>query len=125
RWWAVLLEGIASIIIGLITFFWPEVTALILLYFIAAWAIVTGVLEVVAAIPLRRLLTGGWLLVLSGILAAVFGLLLFFLPAAGARGMRWVFASYAIIFGGMLIILAFRLRGLRRDVERVEPAPRV
>ncbi len=125
RWWAVLLEGIASIIIGLITFFWPEVTALILLYLIAAWAIVTGVLEIVAAIQLRRVITGEWLMVLSGILSLVFGILLFFFPGAGALGMLWVIASYAIIFGVMLIILAFRLRGLRRDVERVEPAPRV
>jgi uncharacterized membrane protein HdeD (DUF308 family) len=86
---------------------------------------VTGVLEIVAAIQLRRVITGEWLMVLSGILSLVFGILLFFFPGAGALGMLWVIASYAIIFGVMLIILAFRLRGLRRDVERVEPAPRV
>lgn len=125
RWWAVLLEGLASIAIGLITFFWPNVTALVLLYFIAVWAIVTGVLEIAAAIQLRRVITGEWLMILTGIASMVFGILLVIFPGAGALAMLWVIASYAIIFGVLMIILAFRLRGMRREADRVEPAPRV
>jgi uncharacterized membrane protein HdeD (DUF308 family) len=117
RWWAVLLEGVAGILFGVLTFFWPNITALVLLYFIAAWALITGIFEIVAAIQLRRVITGEWALILSGLLSMIFGVLLFVFPGAGAVSLVWLIGIYAILFGITLIILAFRLRSLRQEVE--------
>lgn len=113
RWWAVLLEGVAGVVIGLLTFFWPNITALVLLYFIAAWALITGIFEIVAAIQLRRVITGEWMLILGGLLSILFGVLLFVFPAAGAMSVIWMIGIYAVVFGISEIIFAFRLRSLR------------
>ena len=110
-WLAV--QGVSGVAIGLITFFWPDVTALVLLYLIAFWAIVTGVLGVIAAIRLRRELNGEWLMVLAGTLSVVFGILLAVWPAAGALTLVLFIGAYALLFGIVLIGLAFRLRHLR------------
>ena len=117
RWWAVLLEGVVGVVIGLLTFFWPNITALVLLYFIAAWALITGIFEIVAAIQLRRVITGEWMLILGGLLSILFGVLLFVFPGAGAVSVIWMIGIYAIVFGISEIIFAFRLRGLRREFE--------
>jgi uncharacterized membrane protein HdeD (DUF308 family) len=117
RWWAVLLEGVAGVIIGLLTFFWPNITALALLYFIAAWALITGIFEIVAAIQFRYVITGEWMLILGGLLSILFGILLFVFPVAGAVSVIWVIGIYAVVFGISEIIFAFRLRGLRRELE--------
>ena len=113
RWWAILLSGLAGILFGILTFFWPGMTALILLYFIGAWAIVTGILEIVAAVQLRRVINNEWLLIIGGILSIIFGVLLFIFPGAGALGLVTLIGIYAIIFGVAQIVLAFRLRRLR------------
>jgi uncharacterized membrane protein HdeD (DUF308 family) len=76
RWWMLLLRGIAGIIIGVLTFLWPGTTALVLLYFIAAWEIVTGILEIVAAIQLRRIIENEWVVMITGIASIIFGLIL-------------------------------------------------
>jgi uncharacterized membrane protein HdeD (DUF308 family) len=117
RWWAVLLEGVAGVVIGLLTFFWPNITALVLLYFIAAWALITGIFEIVAAIQLRRVITGEWMLILGGLLSILFGVLLFVFPEAGAVSVIWVIGIYAVVFGISEIIFAFRLHSLRREFE--------
>lgn len=110
RSWAHAIQGVAGIGAGVLTFLWPGVTALVLVWFIAAWAVVTGVLEIAAAIRLRRVITGEWMLALSGILSVVFGILVFAFPAAGAVGISWVFGAYAGAAGLILIALAVRLR---------------
>ena len=119
RWWAVLLEGVAGVIIGLLTFFWPNITTLVLLYFIAAWALITGIFEIVAAIQLRRVIKGEWTLILGGLLSILFSVLLVVFPGTGAVSVIWVIGIYAVIFGISEIIFAFRLHSLRRELEAV------
>jgi uncharacterized membrane protein HdeD (DUF308 family) len=110
RSWAHVFQGIVGIAAGLLTFLWPAVTAIVLVIFIGAWAIVTGILEIVAAIRLRRVITGEWMLALSGVLSLAFGILVFLFPGAGAIGIAWVFGSYAAAAGIVLLALGIRLR---------------
>ncbi|MBE9167516.1 HdeD family acid-resistance protein [Pleurocapsales cyanobacterium LEGE 06147] len=114
-WWLLLLEGLIGIAIGIIAFVWPEATGLFLLYLIAAWAIVSGIFELIAAIQLRRQIENEWLLAAAGIASLLFGLLLAIRPVAGALAIVWVIGVYAIIFGVLLIIFAFRLRNWNKQ----------
>jgi len=113
RRWLLLAEGVLGVLVGLIAFFWPGMTALVLLYVIAAWAISTGILKVVMAIWLRRELENEWLLVLSGVLSVLFGVILAVLPGVGLLSLVWLVGVYALIFGVALIVLGFRVRGQR------------
>ncbi len=112
--WVLLLEGIVSVIAGVIAFIIPGITALSLLYLIAAWSLVTGVLEIATAIRLRREIKGEWLMALSGVLSIVFGVLLMIFPGPGALAVVFWIGAYAVVFGAMLIALGIRLRGLAR-----------
>ena len=109
RWWMMILGGLDGIAIGVLTFIWPRITALALLYLIAAWAIITGTLGMMAALWLRKMIKGEWLLALYGILLLLFGVLLAILPIPGVLAITWLIGIYAIIFGVLLIVLAFRL----------------
>jgi uncharacterized membrane protein HdeD (DUF308 family) len=107
---SLVLAGILGILAGLLAFVMPGITALGLLILIAAWAIVTGVMELVAAVRLRKIITNEWLLILAGIASVVFGVILLIQPAAGALALIWLIATWAIVFGVLLMILAFRMR---------------
>src|SRR5262245_15142894 len=107
--WGVFLAGLVSIVAGLLTFSMPGLTALVLLYLIAAWAIVRGVFEIIAAFHLRRELTNEWLLALNGVLSVLFGILLIAAPGAGALGVLGVVGALAVMVGGLLIGICFRL----------------
>lgn len=108
--WPFLLEGILGVIAGIVAFLWPNITAVALLYVIAAWALITGAVELYAAVKLRRELESEWWLALSGVASVIFGLLLIFFPGPGALAVVWLIAAYAIIFGVLLLALAIRLR---------------
>ena len=107
---SLILGGLLGILAGLLTFVMPGITALGLLMLIAAWAIVTGIMEVVAAIRLRKIVANEWLLILAGIASVAFGVILFLRPAAGALALIWWIGAWALIFGILLIVLAFRMR---------------
>lgn len=110
RWWVLLIEGIVGILIGVLTFFSPIVTALILLYLIATWAILTGILEIAAAFSMRRALGLEWTLAIAGILSILLGILLAFQPVSGILAVVWIIGIYAIVFGVLLIIRSFQFR---------------
>jgi uncharacterized membrane protein HdeD (DUF308 family) len=111
-WWLVIV-GLLGIAAGAATFLWPGMTALILVLFIGAWALVHGIFEIVGAIQLRKEIDNEWMLILSGAISVLFGLVLLIAPGAGALGLVWAIAAYAIVFGVLFIALAFRLKRQR------------
>ena len=113
RWWLLLLQGIVGIAAGIVTLLWPGITALSLLFVIAAWALVGGALQIAAAIRLRKVITGEWLLALSGVLSMALGVLLVLFPGPGALAVVIWIGAYAFVFGILLLVLGFKLRGLR------------
>ena len=112
--WPLLVEGIVGIVAGIVTFMWPGITAMFLLYLIAFWAILTGVLEIVAGIRLREVIANEMLLILMGVISTLFGILIIIFPGAGALAIIIWIGAYAVVFGIILIVLAFRLRSFRR-----------
>jgi uncharacterized membrane protein HdeD (DUF308 family) len=110
-WWLVLV-GILGVAIAALTFFWPGLTAVLLVMMIGAWALVRGVFEVIAALQLWKELDDAWLLVLSGVVSIAFGAAVLFMPGAGALALVWLIGAYAILFGLILVMLSFRLKTL-------------
>jgi uncharacterized membrane protein HdeD (DUF308 family) len=116
--WEVFLVGLASLGAGIVTLLWPGVTALALLWVIAVWAIVRGIFEILAAFHLRRELRNEWLLILNGVLTVLFGLVLIFVPVAGILAVLWMIGAFAIVAGILMIVLGFRLKGLKNAGTR-------
>jgi len=110
RWIAFALEGIIGLIIAAITLFHPLITAIALYYTIAIWAILTGILELVGAFQLRSLIPNEWMLIIGGILSIVFGVLLAVYPLPGILTVIYLIGFYALLFGIVLIVFAFRLK---------------
>jgi uncharacterized membrane protein HdeD (DUF308 family) len=122
-WWALSIEGVVGIGIGILTFFWPGLTAMTLLYLIAVWAILTGVLEIVAALRLRQEIAGEWILAVAGVLSIGFGVYVLANPIAGALAVITIVGVYALLFGVALIALGLRLRGRQHIVVGSDRAP--
>lgn len=106
RWWLGLLEGIVSIIAGIVAFVYPTPTAIALVFVIAIWAVITGILEIAAAIRFRDEIKGEWALALTGLVSIILGVVLFTNPGAGVLGVTWAIAGYAIVFGILMIYMA-------------------
>lgn len=113
RWWLA-LGGVVSILAGIAAFVWPGLTALVLVYLIGFWSIMRGIIEIVGAIRLRKEIANEWTLIAAGALSVIFGLILVLAPGSGAMGLLWLIAAWAILFGGLLIFLAFRVRKLAK-----------
>jgi uncharacterized membrane protein HdeD (DUF308 family) len=109
RWWLALV-GILGILVGLVTLAWPGITGIVLLYFIAGWAIASGAFQIVGAIRLRKEIEDEWLLIASGIVSVLFGLLILGYPVAGALGVAFAIGIFAIVYGGLSIGLGLKLK---------------
>lgn len=119
RAWGLLFFGILGVIVGIFAFVYPGITAIALLYLIAAWAFVRGIFEIITAIQLRKEISNEWVLILSGLISIIFGVVLVANPGAGALAMVVVIGAFALVFGAMMIVVAFRVRGLPKQLERL------
>lgn len=123
RGW-VALSGLSGIAAGIVTFVWPHITALVLLYVIAAWAFVTGVSLMAVAISERKRLTGEWLIGLTGVLSVLLGVMLVIKPGEGALAITWAIGWWACLYGGLSLGLAWIIRHEASD-EGARPEVRI
>jgi uncharacterized membrane protein HdeD (DUF308 family) len=119
NWWVLLIEGLLGIAFGAITWMRPDITTMVLLLFIAFWAMATGILRIIMALRLRKEIEGEWWLVLSGLASVLFGLVVMARPGAGAIAMLWLIAAWAVVVGVFLVILAFQARSFGKRLEEV------
>jgi uncharacterized membrane protein HdeD (DUF308 family) len=123
RWGLLVLEGIADILAGVVAFLWPAITVLVFVYLMAFWSIVSGILMVMAAFKLPGE-HGRWWMAIAGAMSVVFGVLLAFMPIAGAVVLTLWLGAYALVFGALLLVAAFRLRRMRDAAPpRTAPPP--
>jgi len=114
RWWAFLLQGVAGLAIGVITFIWPRPASQLLFYLVAAWAVITGIFEIMAATRIRLFIFREWSLISAGVFSILFGILMLLNPGAGLIGLVWLIGIYAIVFGMAQMIFSHHLHGLRK-----------
>lgn len=117
KWYVYLLLGLVSIAAGVIAIARPGATALALLFVIGVWALVRGIGEIMAAIQIRKEVEGEWAIALSGVLSVVFGLFVLARPGAGALALVWLIAVYAFASGILKLMLGFKLRRVKREME--------
>jgi len=115
-WWVLLLIGLTGIGLGLLTFYSPQTMLFALVTYVAIWAIATGLLEIVGAIRLRKQINGEIWWILAGIASIAFGVLLVARPGVGALTLLWLLAVYALAFGVLLVLLAFKVRGFTKRI---------
>lgn len=120
EWWMLMIEGIVSMIFGIVIFFLPEVTALILLFLIAMWALFTGIFELITIFHLPRGHSGIYSLLVMGVLSILLAILLIAFPVKGASALIWLIGTYAILFGISTIIFGLKLRSWREPLETNE-----
>jgi uncharacterized membrane protein HdeD (DUF308 family) len=120
-WWLEILEGVVSIIAGIIALVFPVLAAEVLVIIIAAWAIVTGIFEIIAAIRLREQIKGEFWLGLAGLASILFGVILLVFPGVGALSLVWLIGSFALVFGVFLVFLGWRLRGVN-EMAKIDAA---
>ena len=113
NWWWLIFEGLFGILIGVLTIIQPAAMGLAWIIIIAAWAMITGIFEIITAIRLRKEITGEWALILGGVISVLFGLIAAFYPASGAFAVGFMLGIYAILFGVMFVWLALNLRKFR------------
>jgi uncharacterized membrane protein HdeD (DUF308 family) len=116
--WAVAIMGVLGIVVGVLTFASPGLTALSLLYLVAFWAIVMGTFQVIAAIALRRELDGEFSMALGGVASIVFGALLVVFPGAGLLSAVWLVGIWSVVFGVSNLTLAYRLHELGKALAK-------
>jgi uncharacterized membrane protein HdeD (DUF308 family) len=122
RWFALLIEGLLGLTVAFFVFTQPALSAVALVYAIAFWSIFTGILEIVAGVQLRDLLTNEWLYILAGVFSIAFGVLVVRDPGAGALAIVWLVGFYAILFGVAQIALSLRLRQVYHNVHQAQAA---
>jgi uncharacterized membrane protein HdeD (DUF308 family) len=113
--WPMVLQGVLGIVVGVLIFLRPEIAALVLIYVVAAWAIISGLLQIAAAVRLRRVLPDEWTLIVGGAASAVFGVLLAVWPKEGLIALVWIFGVFAVVFGVAQLVLANRVRRMPID----------
>jgi uncharacterized membrane protein HdeD (DUF308 family) len=121
RWGLLILEGIVDIAAGAVAFLWPTITAVAFVLLVAVWAIISGALMLAAAFSLN-LEHGRWWLALGGIASLIFGIVLIIAPVVGAVVLTWWLGAYALIFGILLLVLAFQLHSRKEAMDRRKPA---
>ncbi len=115
RWgWPLVVHGLLGIIVGLITLFFPMLTAMVIMLVIAAWALIAGIMEIALATRFKPMLPGAWLVIVTGILSIIFALVVALNPGLGVQVLTQVFGIYAVIAGALLFGFALHLRGLQK-----------
>lgn len=113
KWGSLVVLGLLGIAAGVVTILWPGLTAVTLIWVMAFWAILAGILQISAAIRLRKEVQGEWLWIASGLCTIALGVLLMLYPGAGALSVVWLIAALAIAWGILLVMLSLKLKGLR------------
>jgi uncharacterized membrane protein HdeD (DUF308 family) len=122
-WWVLLLVGITGIGVGILTFRSPAAVALAFVFYVAIWAIATGMLEIIAAVRLRKQIKGELWMVLAGIASVIFGVLLVARPGFGVFTLLWIIGIYSIAFGIMLLMLSVELKAIGKNFFSLPRAP--